>query len=138
MKMKIEKIEKGDTVMADLRFAKDETQELASPVPGRYARVMFDQKMIPGAQCSMGIMRFEPEVEAQAHFHDTEVEVYFGLQGEGEVTIDGQPYRFGPGVAVYVPPKSLHQTRNVGDGVLEFACFFAPAVSLDFMREWAK
>ncbi len=124
--------------MANLRFAKDETQELASPVPGRFARIMFDQEMIPGAQCSMGIFRFEQGVVAQAHVHDTEVEVYFGLQGEGEVSIDGVPYRFSPGVAVYVPPKSVHQTRNVGDGVLEFIGFFAPAVSLDFVREWAK
>lgn len=124
--------------MAEYRFAKDETKEIPSPVPGRYARIMFDQKMIPGAQCSMGIFRFEPGVVAQAHVHDTEVEVYFGLQGEGEVSIDGKPHRFSPGVAVYVPPKSLHQTRNVGDGVLEFIGFFAPAVSLDFVREWEK
>ena len=124
--------------MPEYRFVKDEAKELASPVPGRFARIMFDQRMIPGAQCSMGIFRFEPGVVAQAHTHETEVEVYFGLQGEGEVSIDGKPYRFGPGVAVYVPPKSLHQTRNVGDGILEFIGFFAPAVSLDFVREWEK
>lgn len=124
--------------MAEYRFAKDEAREYASPVPGRYARILFDQKVIPGAQCSMGVFRFEPGVISQAHEHETEVEMYFGLQGEGEVSIDGKTYRFGPGVAIYVPPKSTHFTRNVGEGILEFAAFFAPAVSLDFVREWAK
>lgn len=124
--------------MADYRFSKDEVHEYASPVKGRYCRILFDQESIPGAQCSMGVFRFEPGVVAQPHTHETEVEVYFGLRGEGEVAIDGKPHRFGPGVAVYVPPKAVHQTRNVGDGELEFAAFFAPAVSLDFVREWEK
>lgn len=128
----------GDVQVTEYSFAKDEVHEYASPVKGRYARILFDQKVIPGAQCSMGVFRFEPGVVAQAHQHETEVEVYFGLQGQGEVAIDGVPHRFGPGVAVYVPPKSLHQTRNVGDGTLEFAAFFAPAVSMDFVREWEK
>ncbi len=130
--------ELGSECMAKYRFVKEEVHEYASPVKGRYARILFDQKVIPGAQCSMGVFRFEPGVVAQAHQHEAEVEVYFGLQGEGEVTIDGEPHRFGPGVAVYVPPKAVHQTRNAGDEVLEFTTFFSPAVSMDFVRDWER
>ena len=41
------------------------------------------------------------------HFHP-EAEVYFGLEGEGEVLIDGIPHRLAPGVALYIPGGAVH------------------------------
>jgi quercetin dioxygenase-like cupin family protein len=35
-------------------------------------------------------------------------EVYFGLEGDGEVLIDGVPYHLGPGVALYIPGGAVH------------------------------
>ena len=35
-------------------------------------------------------------------------EVYFGLEGEGEVTIDGQRHRLAPGVALFIPGGAIH------------------------------
>lgn len=125
--------------MTEYRFDMKEAPEYRSPGGGgRYARVLFDNTTIPGAQCSLGVFRYDPGGVGPAHEHDTEVEVYFGLQGEGEVSFLGKAHHFGPGVAVYVPPRTVHQTANVGEGVLEFATFFAPAISLGFVREWEK
>ncbi len=41
------------------------------------------------------------------HFH-AEPEVYFGLEGTGEVLIDGMPHSLGPGVALYIPGGAVH------------------------------
>lgn len=41
------------------------------------------------------------------HSHP-EAEVYFGLEGEGEVMIDGHPHRLAPGVALYIPGGAVH------------------------------
>ncbi|MDP3196549.1 cupin domain-containing protein [Tabrizicola sp.] len=41
------------------------------------------------------------------HSH-SEPEVYFGLEGTGEVMIDGVPYSLGPGVALYIPGGAVH------------------------------
>lgn len=35
-------------------------------------------------------------------------EVYFGLEGTGEVLIDGQPYNLSPGIALYIPGGAVH------------------------------
>ena len=41
------------------------------------------------------------------HSHP-QAEVYFGLEGEGEVLIDGVPHRLAPGVALYIPGGAVH------------------------------
>jgi quercetin dioxygenase-like cupin family protein len=41
------------------------------------------------------------------HSHP-EPEVYFGIEGEGDVLIDGLPHRLAPGVALYIPGGAVH------------------------------
>lgn len=41
------------------------------------------------------------------HSH-AEPEVYFGLEGTGEVMIDGMPHSLAPGVALYIPGGAVH------------------------------
>lgn len=41
------------------------------------------------------------------HSHP-QAEVYFGLEGEGEVIVDGRPQRLAPGVALYIPGGAVH------------------------------
>jgi quercetin dioxygenase-like cupin family protein len=41
------------------------------------------------------------------HSHP-QAEVYFGLEGEGEVMIDGTSHRLAPGVALYIPGGAVH------------------------------
>lgn len=125
--------------MAKYRFSEDEITEYGSPDgSGRYARLFFDSINIPNAQCSLGVFRYEPGVVGPAHEHETEVEVYFGLSGVGEVKFLGETHRIEPGVAVYIPPKAVHETRNAGDSEFKFIAFFGPSLDLSFIREWAK
>ncbi len=125
--------------MAEYRFVKEDQEERCSPEDReRYARLMFDPKVIPGAHCSMAILRYEAGGVGPAHQHEAEVEVFFGLKGVGEVEFLGKAHRLEPGVAIYVPPKALHLTRNLGEGMLEFVCVFAPALDLSFIRGWGK
>ena len=35
-------------------------------------------------------------------------EVYFGLEGKGDVLIDGVPHQLAPGVALYIPGGAVH------------------------------
>ncbi len=41
------------------------------------------------------------------HSHP-QAEVYFGLEGTGDVLIDGIPHRLAPGVALYIPGGAVH------------------------------
>jgi quercetin dioxygenase-like cupin family protein len=51
-------------------------------------------------------------------------EVYFGLEGTGEVLIDGVPHHLGPGVALYIPGGAVHGVP-MATGPLTWAYTFA-------------
>ena len=54
-------------------------------------------------------------------------EVYFVLEGEGEMFIDDEKERIGPGNVVYIPPGARQRIRNTGRKVLRFLCLVDPA-----------
>jgi quercetin dioxygenase-like cupin family protein len=55
--------------------------------------------------CGVAMMA---EGETFALHSHPQAEVYFGLEGEGEVMIDGTPHRLAPGVALYIPGGAVH------------------------------
>ena len=59
-------------------------------------------------------------------------EVYFGLEGEGTVMIDGTPHRLAPGVALFIPGGAQHGVP-VADQPLKWFYNFA-ADSFDDIR----
>lgn len=54
-----------------------------------------------------GIADIRPGEHFALHSHP-ESEVYFGLEGEGTVIIDGAPHRLAPGVALFIPGNAVH------------------------------
>lgn len=54
-------------------------------------------------------------------------EVYYILEGEGIMSIDGETDQVRPGQAVYIPPHSTQFIRNSGDTSLKFICIVDPA-----------
>jgi len=57
------------------------------------------------------------------HSH-LEPEVYFGLEGTGEVMINGIPHQRAPGVALYIPGGAVHGVP-VASGPLKWFYTFA-------------
>ncbi len=54
-------------------------------------------------------------------------EVYYIMEGEGEIRIDGETARTHSGHAVYIPPGSVQYITNTGEGELVFLCIVDPA-----------
>lgn len=54
-----------------------------------------------------GVAEIAPGEHFALHSH-AEPELYFGLEGEGMVLIDGQPHTLAPGVALYIPGHAVH------------------------------
>ena len=61
----------------------------------------------PSSGLVAGIAEFGPGGTLNPHRHSPP-EVYFGLDGEGIVTIDGVAHRIGPGIAIYLPGDAEH------------------------------
>jgi mannose-6-phosphate isomerase-like protein (cupin superfamily) len=65
----------------------------------------------------------------QRHYHRASEEIYFVLEGEGDLEIDGKSRRIAPGDAALIPPRAWHEL--VAATALRFLCCCAPAYSHD-------
>jgi len=54
-------------------------------------------------------------------------EVYYILQGEGTLHIDGELFKVSKDQAVYIPPNSKQCIENTGRDELRFLCIVDPA-----------
>jgi mannose-6-phosphate isomerase-like protein (cupin superfamily) len=54
-------------------------------------------------------------------------ELYFILQGQGLMSIDGESRAVRPGQAIYIPPHATQSIQNAGDSDLTFLCIVDPA-----------
>ncbi|MFN4203131.1 MAG: cupin domain-containing protein [Tabrizicola sp.] len=70
-------------------------------------RTLISAPDTPTTGIVCGIAMLAPGETFALHSH-AEAEVYFGLEGEGEVTIDGRQHRLAPGVAIYIPGGAVH------------------------------
>lgn len=57
----------------------------------------------------------------------TSSEVYYILQGTGQMHIDGESAPIGPGQVVYIPPDATQYIQNTGNIDLKFLCIVDPA-----------
>ena len=54
-------------------------------------------------------------------------EVYYILEGEGEIYIDDESRRVTQGQTIYIPPGAVQRIRNTVDAELVFLCLVDPA-----------
>ncbi len=54
-------------------------------------------------------------------------EVYYILQGEGEMFIDNEKEKVFTGQAIYIPPEAVQSIKNIGNKDLIFLCIVDPA-----------
>ncbi len=75
---------------------------------------------------SLAHARVKPGQKTRAHRLKT-AEVYYILDGQGRMHIDGQTAEVAADFAVYVPPGSIQHIENTGPGDLVFLCIVDPA-----------
>ena len=68
----------------------------------------------------------KPGLTSQPHKLKTS-EVYYILEGEGLMHIDGEEQKVTPGQAVYIPPNAAQHIKNTGTVDLKFICIVDPA-----------
>jgi mannose-6-phosphate isomerase-like protein (cupin superfamily) len=67
-----------------------------------------------------------PGQSTRRHYHAEAEEIYFVLEGQGELELDGERAGVRPGDAVPIPPGAWHELRNTGAGDLRILCCCAP------------
>jgi mannose-6-phosphate isomerase-like protein (cupin superfamily) len=80
-------------------------------------------------QQSLAEATLEPGQATERHYHARTEEIYFLLEGEGDMEVDGDRRHVAPGDAVLIPAGSWHQIR--AETALRFLCTCAPPYSHD-------
>jgi mannose-6-phosphate isomerase-like protein (cupin superfamily) len=79
---------------------------------------------------SLAEIRHPPGTASAEHYHTVAEEVYFVLEGRGEIRIDGATHAIGPGDVVVIAPGERHKVWPVGEGDLVMAVTCVPAYSV--------
>jgi len=84
---------------------------------------------------SLGYVTLEPN-GGQVPWHNQEQEeVYFVLEGTGEMCLGEERRLVTAGQAVYIPPQVFHQLTNVGSAPLKMLYCYGPAGEVAHWRQ---
>jgi mannose-6-phosphate isomerase-like protein (cupin superfamily) len=75
---------------------------------------------------SLAEATLEPGQSTQRHYHRESEEIYYLVEGTGEMEVDGERALVGPGDAILIPPGAWHEIRAADGGRLRFLCCCAP------------
>jgi mannose-6-phosphate isomerase-like protein (cupin superfamily) len=104
---------------------------------GRWGRGLVGQlgQPIPAKGFSMGYSILEPN-GGQVPWHNQEQEeVYFIVQGEGEICVGTERSPIKAGQAVYMPPTVFHQLTNTGKEPMHMIYVYCPGGDVAHWRQ---
>jgi quercetin dioxygenase-like cupin family protein len=93
------------------------------PLPqGSWSRMLLTGRTAEGNRSSLGYSVFTPGTVLGMVSHDVE-EVAYVVAGRGELRLEEGAVAFGPGDALFIPPRTWHAVANTGteDVVMVFA-----------------
>ena len=97
----------------------------SDPVRGEVGfRTLFGDGTTATDSLTAGVAEMEPGDWLGRHRHEHS-EVYYIVDGEGTVVLDGEERAVGAGSAVFIPGNVEHGIRNAGERPLRFFYAFA-------------
>jgi len=83
------------------------------------------RELMRAGEQSLAEASLSPGQATERHHHAASEELYYLLDGEGEMEIDGERARVAPGDAILIPPGARHQITADATG-LRFLCCCSP------------
>lgn len=94
---------------------------------GSMIRELMNQSVHPGLGMSLAEAVVEAGGRTAEHRHADFDEIYYGLEGEGTLYVDGRPFAFGPDSCRLMPRGAAHYVEAVTR--LRFLCACCPGYS---------
>lgn len=104
-----------------------EAQRPFTTADGSTIRSILDRSNAPVKSQSLAEATLPAGRATQRHHHKLTEEIYFILEGEAEMEVDGERRSVGPGDAILLPPGAWHVIR--ARTPLRFLCSCAPPYS---------
>lgn len=110
-------------IIADLRSITGRTY----PARRRTQNLVGGASPIQTSSFCMGLVTLEP-AGGQVPWHNQEQEeIYFILEGSGEMCLGEDRTTLSAGQAVYIPPGIYHQLTNTGSSAMKMLYCYGPA-----------
>ncbi len=93
---------------------------------GSTIRELLGLPTAPVRNQSLAEATLEPGEATERHYHGAAEEIYYLVEGEGELELDGERRHVTAGDAILIPPGARHQIRAAGAGPLRFLCCCSP------------
>lgn len=93
---------------------------------GSTIRSLLDLSVSPVANHSMAEAALPPGGQTDRHHHKVSEEMYYLVEGEALMEIDGEERAVVAGDAVLIPVGSWHQITNTGSGEMRMIVTCAP------------
>jgi mannose-6-phosphate isomerase-like protein (cupin superfamily) len=90
---------------------------------------------IQATQFAMGHVTLEPHGGQVPWHNQDQEEVYFIVEGEGEMCLGAERLAVASGQAVYIPPGVFHQLTNTGSTPMRMIYVYGPAGDVAHWRQ---
>lgn len=105
------------------------------PARRRTQNLVGGASPIQAAQFSMGLVTLDPN-GGQVPWHNQEQEeVYFIIEGTGEMCLGGERQVLTTGQAAYIPSGVFHQLTNIGNTPMRMLYCYGPAGDVAHWRQ---
>jgi mannose-6-phosphate isomerase-like protein (cupin superfamily) len=109
-----------------VEIASRDRAEPFTTLDGSTIRVLLDAQLGGARHQSLAEATLAPGQATQRHYHAETEEIYVVLAGAGDMEVDGDRSRVGPGDAILIPPGAWHQLLADDVGELRILCCCAP------------
>lgn len=92
------------------------------------------KELVKEKQLHFLIGYFKPGESMRPHIHTLPEEIYYVLDGEGEMVLGEDRIKISKGMAVFIPPNVAHAPSNTGRKDLVIAFIHAPPETGEYMK----
>lgn len=94
--------------------------------PPRTSWILVSEKTVGAQNLAMGVNETQVGSMVPEHKHESEEEVMYFLQGQGQFITDEEVIDLKPGICIYNPPGASHKIVNTGNEILKFIWIYSP------------
>ena len=101
---------------------------------GQLSYLLLDRGQFGSSRLSVTWVEGKPGSEQQIHAHEANEQVYVIVRGRGLMRVGDEQESVEAGDLVFIPPKTDHAIRNVGDEPLIYVSATSPPFDRDALE----
>ncbi len=109
---------------------RDNVEVMWEDLPGHFggalSKLIITPKNAATKHFDFRLSTYQPKGFVEEHTHEVEEQIYYILEGEGLMELDGDKKIVRPGLTIFIPPKVRHALYNTGTKDLTFLVVTSP------------